>query len=191
MQGVMHAVRCIGIVLIVLLALGHGPASADTTGNHAQAQDSIRFDTAATSRQPSALAHLVGDIHPAVVHFPIAWMTLLALVELLALGKSRAHLHRTGLYLLLLAIASFAPAAISGLMAAEVTRFAGVHAEILQFHRNLNLAAAGLAVVALLARGRFRIEQNRIHRLIYVGVIVAATACTLYAASLGGKLVHG
>jgi len=141
--------------------------------------------------QDTGLKSILGNLHPAVVHFPIAWLALLTLFELIGLANSSSSWHRVGSCLLYLTTISFIPAVITGLLQSDMTALPGHYLEILVNHRNLNFISAGLCVTAIIFRWRLRTDQNRLHRMLYIFLILGATGITLYSGHLGGKLVHG
>lgn len=147
----------------------------------------IEVDDVSTPSQPDFL----GSLHPAVIHFPIAWVTLLFLVELVGLITRRSAWHQAGLYLLFLAVVSFFPAVMTGLLKYGQTTYTGEYDEIAQLHRNLNLFAAGLTVLALLLRVKLKTNNNKLHRLVYVATVAVAAGLVLFSSHLGGLLVHG
>jgi len=134
------------------------------------------------------LIAIVGRMHPAVVHFPIAWLLLLSLVDFLALGLGLEELRKYGPYLLGLTILSFCPAATSGFLNyaeyGEPNTLAGLH-------RNLMLTAVGLCAVGLVLRllGRNRLDGAL--KWVYLGLLGAAALTVSVGGHLGGKLVFG
>ncbi len=61
---------------------------------------------------------VIGKLHPALVHFPIAWVMLVQVMDLAAIVSRRKEWTTVGLYLLMLACLSFIPAAATGLIRA-------------------------------------------------------------------------
>ena len=141
---------------------------------------------------PKSLREIVARLHPAVVHFPIAWLVLAFLFELLTIGRGRLDHRKLGLILLILAIASFVPAAASGLLRAA--HFSNDRSELAKamVHRNVMFTSLSVTAVALAARLSLgdRLDR-RVARLVYLGLLALAVALVLYGASLGGKLVYG
>jgi uncharacterized membrane protein len=154
-----------------------------------EVEELTEIETDDADRSP--LLSYIGSKHPAVVHFPIAWMVLLCLVELVGLSRRHHSWHEAGKYLLVLTVAGFLPAVGSGLIQADAIVFTGQYVEILELHRNLNFVAAGVALVALAVRWRLNTRDNRHYHLMYVAVVVVATGITMYSGHLGGRLVHG
>jgi uncharacterized membrane protein len=145
------------------------------------------------ARRPPRLSatQLVGRLHPALVHLPIAWLVLLVLVELGSLIRRRQEWERTGLWLLLLAVASAIPAIATGLLRAEEMLAEAPEAAGLALrHRNLMFGAAGAAAVALALRLARRPPRGA-WRALYLAIVLAAAGLVGYGAHLGAKMVFG
>lgn len=134
-------------------------------------------------------AAFFGPFHMVVLHYPIGFLTLAALLELWATfrpaGPGRQAL---GLVLPLTAAASVATATLGWLRAGG----GGFDPELLALHRWTGIAVAVLAVGAFLMH---RISGDRIagatHRFGYRGSLGAALACLVIAGHFGGSLTHG
>ena len=134
-------------------------------------------------------AAFFGPFHMVVLHYPIGFLTLAALLEVWATfrpaGPGRQAL---GLVLPLTAAASVATATLGWLRAGG----GGFDPELLALHRWTGIAVAVLAVGACLMH---RISGDRItgatHRFGYRGSLGAALACLVVAGHFGGSLTHG
>jgi len=137
---------------------------------------------------PGAL-RLVGRIHPLLVHFPIAWMLLLLLVDALAFGFNREALRTVGLPLLGITLVSFLPALATGLLNAGHKDPATTH---MLLHRNAAFAATGLAALAFGVRWSRRSTGLRGKALAaYFALVALSVAVLSFAGHLGGKMVFG
>ena len=153
--------------------------------------EAVQEVTAVESPAPPAGAGLFGRMHPALVHFPIAWVPLLLLFEVWALATRREESSRVGLFLLVMACLSFVPAAVSGFLRADAMK---ADPEILAFmipHRNLNIAAGVLCLTALALRVAGRRGFGGGIRWTFLLLIAAAAALLMVAGHLGGKMVFG
>jgi uncharacterized membrane protein len=139
----------------------------------------------------SPLAEWLEELHPATVHFPIAWVVLLAVVETIALLPGRSSWHQAGLLLMVGCILAFVPALITGLTGATLVGADDARQQFLSWHRNLNLIVATLLIGALAVRGRNRTQRSRSARILYLLLVVSAAAAVLIAGHLGGRMVHG
>lgn len=127
----------------------------------------------------------IQEIHPALVHFPIALLpTSLAADALGRLTGSRS-LMEVGRRTMPVAAASAAVSGIFGLVAQEAVRAEGEAADMLVTHRNLNLGL--IAVAALMAAKRYR---RRRPSLGYLLVGAAGSLVMSYSAYLGGHMVY-
>jgi len=134
-------------------------------------------------------ATFFGPFHMVVLHYPIGFLTLAALLEVWATfrpaGPGRQAL---GLVLPLTAAASVATATLGWLRAGG----GGFDPELLALHRWTGIAVAVLTVGACLMH---RISGDRIasgtHRFGYRGSLGAALACLVIAGHFGGSLTHG
>jgi len=102
--------------------------------------------------KPSGLFDLIGRLHPALVHFPIAWLVGLALVDFVGLILKREAWQRAGIFVLGGTLLSLLPTAATGLLrAAHMPSDVAVHS-LLVTHRTLNFAMAGLVLTAFVLR---------------------------------------
>lgn len=143
---------------------------------------------AATAR-PGA-ADLAGRLHPLLVHFPIAWLLLLLLLDLVTFGLGRRTWERAGQWLLLLTALSFAAAVVTGLLRASGMQVEGSVAERLSQHRAAALVAGGACLVAAALR-RLAPIRGRARAAVYLLLVGLAVLAVLVAGHLGGKMVYG
>jgi len=141
--------------------------------------------------KPTGLSDVIGRMHPALVHFPIAWLVGLALIDFVGLILKREEWRRAGIFVLGGTVLSLLPTAATGLLrAAHMPADPAVHA-LLVTHRALNFAVAGLVLAAFALR---LLRRNRLQgpsRVAYLALVFAATALVLVAADFGGRMVYG
>ena len=138
------------------------------------------------------LLELVGRLHPLVVHFPIAWLVLLLIVESATFLLGRADWQAPGFYLLAATLVSFVPAIATGLI--NLSRHPGPDPAFLALalpHRNLNSTAAALCLAAFLLRWKKCRTFERMHWRLYFLLLLAAGALVMISGHLGGKMVYG
>jgi uncharacterized membrane protein len=131
------------------------------------------------------MAMRIHEIHPSVVHFPLALAPLSLLLDLAGRIAGRRGWMRAGGRLMPVAAASGAVAAAAGLVAqgsVEVSREAH---DTLVTHRNLNLGLVALTGVLAMAR-----QRSETPSLGYLLAGLAGVAAMNYTAYLGGKLVY-
>lgn len=139
------------------------------------------------------LAGALGHLHAALVHLPIAWVLLWALVEMLGLISDNKALAPSALTLAVLSTLSFAPAALSGLCRLDelASTTHGYDTAEAILHRNLIFVAAGLCGGCLVLRLIMWRWPNMFCRVLCLFGVVAACAITSYSAHLGGRMVYG
>lgn len=123
------------------------------------------------------------EIHPAVVHLPIAFLPLSVGADLLGRVTDEPLLS-FGRKAIVVAAAGAAGAGISGLIAGEEVNVEGESRDMLMTHRNLNFL--GAVVLGCMAFWRLRHDRPT---AAYLGVGAAVTGLLGYTAYLGGKLI--
>jgi uncharacterized membrane protein len=128
------------------------------------------------------------DLHPAVVHFPIALGAVGALGEVAYLFVRRPVLKWLGPILLSLALAGSGVAYFSGNAVQDKAEDQGVPRDAVEKHQETCLWALGALGLATLLSWAVRPKGGAI----WLSSIVALTAAglTLYTAYLGGRLVY-
>ncbi|CAN5684214.1 hypothetical protein BH23GEM8_BH23GEM8_02790 [soil metagenome] len=127
----------------------------------------------------------IQEIHPALVHFPIALIPTSLAADALGRATGSRALMEVGRMSMPVAAASAAISGIFGLVAQEAVQAEGEAKEMLITHRTLNLGL--IALTTLMAVQRVR--RKRPTR----GYLLAGAAGTLamgYSAYLGGKMVY-
>jgi uncharacterized membrane protein len=129
-------------------------------------------------------------IHPALVHFSVAFVVAGGSAEVWGLLAEREALRRWGATLVLVGLASLVPTLASGYLAANTLDVPEASESLLAAHeRN------GWIVFGLLAASQFwkawcggRIPDR--HRLLYAAGMLATVLLTAYSAWLGGRMVY-
>jgi uncharacterized membrane protein len=131
------------------------------------------------------------ELHPAVVHYPIALGTVGAAGMLAYAVVPRAWLRWFGPLLLTLALAGAGAAYFSGQSAEDRAEEAGVPEAEIEKHEST--AIWGIGVLALATLLAWASSAGRRGTWVAVPVAVAAAGMILWAAHLGGRLVfiHG
>jgi uncharacterized membrane protein len=125
------------------------------------------------------------QMHPALVHFPIALLPMAVAADLLGHFTGSRSLHSFGQKSIVLAAAGAAAAVVSGLIAGEEVNVEGDARDMLMTHRNLNVVATIVASCMAVVRSR-----RQTPGAVYLGVGVAGAGLVGYTAYLGGKLVY-
>jgi uncharacterized membrane protein len=130
------------------------------------------------------------NIHPLIVHFPIALLPGAALLYLLAWLARKDSWAWTGLWMLGLGTLGAAAAVASGLYSAEGVMVApSVREHLLFYHERIMLGALGLSVVLLVwaCFARPLPLKGRVVFLILLGLLVLWVTV---GADFGGRMVY-
>lgn len=134
------------------------------------------------------MSHLV---HPALVHFAVAFIVAGGLLEAGGLLARHAGATRFGGRLVVAGAIVLVPTIVSGYVAANTVDFTPAALRVLDDHeRNgviLILACLGL----LFWKGWLRGEVSGRARLPYVVALLATVGLAVWSALLGGRLVYG
>lgn len=127
----------------------------------------------------------IQEIHPSVVHFPIALIPAALAADAIGRFTNSRALMEIGRRLMPAAAVSAALAGVAGLIAQESVRAEGrVHAE-LTTHRNLNIGLIALAAGMAATRARDARPSAG-----YLLTGLAGLVAMGYTAYLGGKMVY-
>jgi uncharacterized membrane protein len=182
------------VAMTAWLAVAAGPAvtAAAAQAGKATEVEEIQDVTPVEPAAHASAGSLIGRLHPAVVHFPIAWVLLLVLVETAATITARDDLSRAGFALLVLACLSFVPAGVTGFLRAAAMGSDPELKSLMLPHRNLNIAAAVACFAALALRTGLRDRFVSRHlRVSYLLLLAGSAALLSLAGHLGGKMVFG
>lgn len=125
------------------------------------------------------------EVHPTLVHYPLAFFPLAILSDLLGSLSGSRPLKTAGRRLMPLAAVSAAVTGAAGLIAQQSVRTTPQAMRVLHRHRTLNLSliAAGTVMTFI----RMRRENPGAG---YLAAGLGALAAMSYSAYLGGKLVY-
>src|SRR6266545_2423127 len=128
------------------------------------------------------------ELHPALVHFPIAFLLGGLLVDLAARFRPRESLTRVASGLLITGVLSGIAAAFAGTLS-YFTVPAHTEAAHEQMNMHLALASAALVLFALVAFARWR-RRTQPASTLALSTGLAGAALLVGAAFLGGKVVY-
>jgi len=128
------------------------------------------------------------DLHPAVVHFPVALAAVGALVELIYLVVHRQWVRWFGPLLLTLALAGSGVAYFSGNAVHDKAEDQGVPHSAIEKHQDSCLWALGTLGLATLLSWAVRMSGRGLW--LSTIVAIAAAGLTIYTGYLGGELVY-
>jgi uncharacterized membrane protein len=143
--------------------------------------------TLAAAEGPT-LVTFFGRFHPATVHFPIALVSLAAILELLRTLLRKPGLHPATFTLAAAAAVSAGLSTLMGLANADGRSKAD---DVLEAHRWAGVATAVLAVVAMLLVYKARSDASGTMVLLARGSLVLGAILVGLTGHWGGVLVHG
>jgi len=143
------------------------------------------FALATEAGGPSLWAFF-GRFHPATVHFPIALLSLAALLEFLQIVRRKPGLHAAAFLLTTAALVSAALATLMGLANASGRK----PNDTLEAHRWAGIATTAVALVALVLVAKSRAAEGRKVQIargsLFLGMILVSIT-----GHWGGVLVYG
>jgi len=125
------------------------------------------------------------ELHPSLVHFPIAFLPIAIGADLLGRLTGSRALFNLGKAAIGVAAAGAATAATTGLIAQQEVNADGQALDMLITHRNLNLAAT--VVATAMATWRTAAERPSAP---YLALGLASVGLVTYTAYLGGHMVY-
>jgi uncharacterized membrane protein len=122
-----------------------------------------------------------GRLHPLLVHLPIGFLTLLAVVELASRIHRFKHVGQARGTILLLTVAASIVTVLCGLMLASG---GGYDSGLLFWHKWMGITLAILVIATAIAfwRRRYRI---------YTGLLIATLVVMAPSSHFGGSMTHG
>ena len=137
------------------------------------------------------MIEFLGDLHPFLVHFPVALILCAAGAEGAFVARRDTRWGNGARVMLLLAAWISIPAAAAGFAAASGESFSGEMARAFSIHRIAGISTPVLVVLAAgLAEGSRR--SGQIWELfLFRIVLVLAVASVIVAGIEGAELVHG
>jgi len=148
------------------------------------------FDGGGTFEFLPGVSALAPNIHPLLVHFPIAFLSAFFLLDLIAVALRKNELRLVASWMLYLGALGAVSAAAAGLFAAGFVPHGEAVHEIMEWHKRLGLTVTSLSLVLslwrLMARYRFSGMANAFH-LFLAGLMATAM---FFGADLGGLMVY-
>ena len=130
---------------------------------------------------PTNLITFFGRMHPAVVHLPIGFLIVLAVLEVVRIFKRfRGALEARGIILTLLAISAVASAVFGWFLAEE----GGYNDQLLFWHRWMGIGLAGGCVATACAFWSRK-------RGLYASFLLVTLALLVPSTHFGGSMTHG
>ena len=125
------------------------------------------------------------QMHPALVHVPIALLPLAVGADLIGSVTKNESLLSFGKQAIFVSAAGAVSSAVTGLIAGEEVNVEGASMDMLITHRNLNIVATVVASSMAIWRANLRTPNA-----LYLGTGVIGAGVLAYTSYLGGKLVY-
>jgi len=134
----------------------------------------------------SGLKCFLGALHPGIVHFPIALLSVGALLEMLQMLRKKTDLAPGTPALTWLAAAAALPATLFGFILADVE---GSEGALIDRHQWLGVASTVVAVLAALAAIKAKSSPGA--RKVLRGALILGAGLVMATGYIGGELVFG
>jgi uncharacterized membrane protein len=179
-----------------MLPMMHGGGDGSAGGGLVGAVDSLletltQALNSGSSWNPLAGIAVLGDnVHPMIVHFPIAFLTAFLLLEIIGVTRKSVAVRQVASGMLYLGALGAVAAAVAGLIAEEtVPHGAAVH-EIMEWHERLGLTVATLSVALAVWRAVSGARFSRMAQALHLFLAGIVAACLFFGADLGGLMVY-
>ena len=130
------------------------------------------------------------NLHPLMVHFPIALLTVSVALDLVSVLRKKEELARSGWWTMLIGVCWLAASVISGLFAKESVVLVGKAQEVFEIHQQLAfLVAVMLGTLILWRLGTRTALPVRLQSL-YLGLSLLALVLMWAGALYGGRMVY-
>jgi len=130
------------------------------------------------------------NLHPIIVHFPVALIIIVAVSDLIGILTGRKSFTQTATIVSVFAALGAIGAVITGLLAEDSVWHPEAAHEMLETHETVGLVFLGLVVI--IAVFRLAIGNKIYDRFRWIGFVLALIACGVvaYGAYLGGEMVY-
>jgi uncharacterized membrane protein len=133
---------------------------------------------------------LGSNLHPMIVHFPIALLAAYFMLEVSGLALRRPSLRHVAAWMLYLGAAGAVVAATAGFVAAAQVPHGGQVHEIMEWHQRLMLTVSVLAVVLALWRGLGGMAVSTMAVGLTLFLATAMMGLMVFGTDLGGLMVY-
>ena len=130
------------------------------------------------------------NIHPFLVHFPVALLTTALTFEVLGVLLSRGEFSKAGWWIQMAGTIGIVAAVLSGLSAKSQVFIPLPAAGTFDAHQQLAFVTAGGFAALLLWRLGMRAKIDPGRRFLYLTLFAASLACLWVGAWYGGELVY-
>ena len=137
------------------------------------------------------IATLGYNVHPALVHFPIAFLSVFFLLEIIGCGLPRDRLRQTASAMLYCGALGALLAAAAGVYAANTVPHGDAVHDIMEWHERLGLTVASLAIILSVWRLMAKQVATGMEKALFLLLSIIMIASMVFGADLGGLMVYG
>lgn len=131
------------------------------------------------------------NVHPLLVHYPVALVVAALLFEVLWLLFRRESLYHAATASLALGAVTGIAALVTGLLAGSTVPHSEAAHEIMETHETTALISFGLAAILAVWRlWRLRLPGYGGFNVVFLFLLLVLTGLIAYTAHLGGQLVY-
>lgn len=131
------------------------------------------------------------NLHPVLVHFPIAFLYAFFLCEVIAVVLRHAPLRRLASGMLYFGAGAAVLTVIAGFVAASTVPHGEAVHEIMEWHEQFGLTVTVLAAVLAIWRAVSGPPESAMAKGLSFGLGIVMLACLTIGADLGGLMVYG
>ena len=148
------------------------------------------FESGASFELLPGIKTLAMNVHPMIVHFPIAFLSAFFVLELVGAILRRPALRQAASWMIYLGAFGAAAAVVAGLVAeANVPHGQGVH-DVMEWHERLMLMVFGLSVVLAAWRALAGFSFSMMAQGLHLFVASVMMTLLVFGTDLGGWMVY-
>ena len=130
------------------------------------------------------------NVHPMLVHFPIAFLVAALLFSCLSLWRRRESVATAGRWMLYLGTLGAVVAVVSGFVATSKMGHDTPGHDLVHTHRNFMIAATILAILTTGVTFAWRKSTRSIHRFVQLALLLGTVTVAALGADRGALLVY-
>ncbi|MEO8168948.1 MAG: DUF2231 domain-containing protein [bacterium] len=130
------------------------------------------------------------NVHPLLVHLPIALLTFSFFFDLVGVVSGRPNIVKVGWWTMVVGVLGAAAAVISGLIAEKTVSISASATEHFQTHQQMAFLVAGIYAALILWRTANRGEIPTKLKWAFLGIAAIGVAALWTGAWYGGEMVY-
>lgn len=179
-----------------LLPAVHGGGHSGPGGGWIGILDSVLEKATRTLESGASLELFPGvkalatNLHPLIVHYPIALLTAFFLLELVGVTLRREGVRQAASWTLYLGALGAIMAVAAGLIAEDTVPHGEAVHEIMEWHGRLGISVATLSLILAVWRIAARTNFSLMAKSLYLYLAAIMVICMFIGADLGGLMVY-